>query len=224
MAEQRHLLAREEHVGEVLQRVDGDAALMHEAVRDRLAGDAGEFFEQRVGVGDAVGRRDLGDRHVEGVPQVLGGRVALVAGERDRGERVRRVLEVLDRGAAMRVDRLVGKHRRVEVFGVHEEGRLDAHLLHVMLQKHQVARIDPAGEEVELAGRLRLFLRDALHDGEHAFGIAADLARFEARRVHRHDVDFAAREDLLELLLRAHDRAFAVVADHLCRAGGDHAG
>ena len=40
--------------------------------------------------------------------------------------------------------------------------------------------------------------------------------------MHRHDVDFAAREHLLELLLRAHDRAFAVVADHFGRAGGDH--
>ena len=55
MAEQRHLLAGEEHVGEVLQRVDGDAALMHQVVRDRLAGDAGELLGQRIGVGD--GRR-----------------------------------------------------------------------------------------------------------------------------------------------------------------------
>ena len=44
-----------------------------------------------------------------------------------------------------------------------------------MLEQIEIARIDPAGEEVELAGRLRLFLRDALHDGEHAFRVVADL-------------------------------------------------
>ena len=108
---------------EVLQRVDGHAALMHEAVRDRLAGDAGQLFEQGVRVGDAVRRRRLQDRHVEGVPQVLRGRIAFVAGERHRSQRVRRVLEILDGGAAKGIDRLVGKHRQVEVLDVHRRWR-----------------------------------------------------------------------------------------------------
>ena len=41
MAEHRHLLVGEEHMREVLQRIEGDAALLDQRLRDRLAGDVG---------------------------------------------------------------------------------------------------------------------------------------------------------------------------------------
>ena len=63
MAEDRDALVGEEHVREILQRVERDAALLDEAVGDRLAGDLADLLQHRVGVADAVGRRDDVRRH-----------------------------------------------------------------------------------------------------------------------------------------------------------------
>ena len=116
---------------------------------------------------------------------------------------------------------LVRQHGRVEIFGIHEERRVDAHLAQIALEQLQIARIDPAWEHVELAVGRRLGRGDGLDDGQHALRVAADLAALEARRMHRHDVDLAARKLRFQRPVAVHDAALDVVADDLGRAGGD---
>ena len=103
--------------------------------------------------------------HVELALEIVGGGGAFVAGQRQRCDGVRRALDVLDGGAAMRVDGLVRQHGRVEVFGIHEERRIHAHLAQIALEQLQIPGIDPARKNVELAVGRRLGRGDGLDDG-----------------------------------------------------------
>ena len=208
-------------MGQVGERIDGHAALMDQGLGNGLAGERSEMGQKGVRVADADGRGADDGRQAELLFQIGRGLAALITAQRHGAHGVGRAFDILDGGLA--VGDMVARrhHGRVKGLDLEQHRGLDAHDFEQVLDGRDVAGVDPAGKDVELAAGFGL-LGEIGHDVAHGHVVAGDHAADEARGVDGDEMDLAAGVLFLEqAVIELGDHAVDVVADDLGGAGGD---
>ncbi len=208
-------------MSEIGQGVHRDPPLPDQSVGDRLSSEIAELLQEGVGIPDSDRGRPDHCRNVELLLQP-GRRCASfvpVQGEGCAG--IGGVHEILHGGFAVGHMVAAGHHRGIESLDLEQDVRLNVHLSQQVLQRGDIAWVDPTGDQVDLAVWFSLLGKMLDHFGDRQV-VAADHAADEARGVNRNEVDVPTGELLLQQGLFQHvDAAVDVIADHLGGAGGN---